>query len=165
MSQSMLLTPIIQSVTLYAWCSNALRRSMPTFVPKLRFRSLQKAQSRFSSSCVVFPHKFLVLVAEIIVVEVAVIMLLRQHSAPFEICSGPPIFRIVDSLLVCICLFVLLERFQKIVHYSNCFVSRLWNTVRVSNYWQLDKLLQQEPAARDVQAILPHRRWANWWAS
>ena len=128
MSQSMLLTPISRSVTEYAWCSTALRRSMPTFVPKRRFRSLQGAQSRFSPSCVVFLHKFLVLVAEIVVVEVAVMMLLSQDSAPFEICFGPPhlsicpllvvhaLLGIVDSLLVFICLFVLLERFQKIVH-------------------------------------------------
>ena len=35
------------------------------------------------------------------------------------------------------------------------FRKQVVHTVRVSNYWQLDKLLQQEPAARDVRAILP----------
>jgi hypothetical protein len=107
----------------------------------------------------------LVLVAESVVVEVAVIMLLSQDSAPFEICSGPPylsicpllvvhaLLGIVDSLLVFICLFVLLERFPKIVHYSNRKKNRSCNTARVAYYWQLDKLLEQEPAARDVKAI------------
>ena len=48
--------------------------------------------------------------------------------------------------------FVLLERFQKIVHYSNRGGSRSYNTA-TAYYWQLDKLVQQEPAARDLKAI------------
>ena len=129
-----------------------------------RSRSLQGAQSLLSLSCVVFVHKFLVLGAEIVVVDDAFITLLCQGSAPFDICFGPPYLStcpllvdhalpgVSDSILVFYCLRVPLERFQKIVHYSNRRGSRSYNTA-TAYYWQLDKLVQQEPAARDLKAI------------
>ena len=129
-----------------------------------RSRSLQGAQFVLSLSCVACVHKFLVLGAEIVIVDDACITSLCQGSALFNICSGPSYLStcpllvdpalpgVFDSLLVFLCLRVPLERFQKIVHFGNRRGSRSYNTA-TAYYWQLDKLVQQEPAARDLKAI------------